>query len=225
MRLRSRRTPAAHAFRDAGRPALSAHWLTAPWCAIDLELTRLHRDGEIIAIGAVPVRDGRAVLGEALYTLARPARSPAHATVLVHKLRTPDLEQAPPLIDGIERLLATLAGCVPVFHTAAVEQAFLGREFRRLGLRLPAAADTEALGRLWLGHRDGIQPQSIRLASLAEVLGQRPHRAHHALGDALTTAQAFIALASHLDALQTQTVGRVIGAPSELQRSLRLPPQ
>ena len=55
-------------------------------------------------------------------------------------------------------LLETLTGRVPVFHTAMVERAFLGKELRRRRLRLPDDVDTEVLGRLWLRQRDGATP-------------------------------------------------------------------
>ena len=82
-----------------------------------------------------------------------------------------------------------MAGRVPVFHTAMVERTFLGRELRRRRLRLPADADTEVLGRLWLRSRDGAAPAGLSLARLADVLGQPAEDPHHALGDALTTGQ------------------------------------
>jgi DNA polymerase III epsilon subunit-like protein len=41
---------------------------------------------------------------------------------------------------------------------------------------------------------------------MARSLGLPVHRPHEADGDALTTAQAFIALASHLDEFEPQTV-------------------
>ena len=62
------------------------------------------------------------------------------------------------------------------------------------------------LGRQWLRERDGATPAGISLGRLAQTLGQPAEHPHHALGDALTTAKAFIALASHLDALEPQTV-------------------
>jgi DNA polymerase-3 subunit epsilon len=191
-------------------------WRQAQWCAIDLELTGLQRSDEIIAIGAVPIRDGALILGEALYTLARPERPPKYASVLVHKLRSADLREAPPLDEAIDQLLETLKGRVPVFHTAMVERAFLGKELRRRHLRLPEDVDTEVLGRLWLRHRDGTAPGGLPLARLAAALGQPGEDPHHALGDALTTGKAFIALASHLDAETPQTVGSLQTAEREL---------
>ena len=58
------------------------------------------------------------------------------------------------------------------------------------------------------------------------MLGQPVESPHHALGDALTTAKAFIALASKLDAVAPQTVGTPSWrlrrpAPSAAVRQLR----
>jgi DNA polymerase III subunit epsilon len=217
MRLPVRRTEAGTRFAQSPRVDRDTPWRDAEWCVVDLELTGLHRSDEIIAIGAVPVRDGALILGEVMYTLARPEHPPKHAAVLIHKLRSVDLREAPPLHDAIDRLLETLTGRVPVFHTAMVERAFLGRELRRRRLRLPDDVDTEVLGRLWLSHRDGATPGGLPLARLAAVLGQPGEDPHHALGDALTTAKAFIALASHLDAESPQTVGTLQAAAQELE--------
>jgi DNA polymerase III subunit epsilon len=216
MRLPVKRTEAGTRFAQSAGVDRDTPWRDAAWCAVDLELTGLHRSDEIIAIGAVPIRDGALILGEAMYTLARPEHPPKHAAVLIHKLRSVDLREAPPLDDAIDRLLETLTGRVPVFHTAMVERAFLGRELRRRRLRLPDDADTEVLGRLWLRHRDGTTPAGLPLARLAAALGQPGEDPHHALGDALTTAKAFIALASHLDAESPQTVGTLQAAAREL---------
>jgi DNA polymerase-3 subunit epsilon len=212
MRLGLKRSEARSRFAQTPAPDRDTPWRQAEWCAIDLELTGLRRSDEIIAIGAVPIRDGALILGEAMYSLARPARAPTHASVLVHKLRSVDLREAPALDDAIDELLETLSGRVPVFHTAMVERAFLGKELRRRRLRLPSDVDTEVLGRVWLRHRDGSAPGTLPLSRLATVLGQPGEDPHHALGDALTTAKAFIALASHLDAESRQTVGSLQGA-------------
>jgi DNA polymerase III subunit epsilon len=207
MKLTWKREAAAAHFAHTSGPGSDTPWRDAEWLAVDLELTGLERSDEIIAIGAVPIRGGAVILGEALYTLARSERPSKHAAILVHKLRSADLSDAPPLHDAIELLLGALAGRVPVFHTSIVERTFLGRELRRQRVRLPADADTEVLGRAWLRERDGVAPAGLSLARLMSMLGQPAEIPHHALGDALTTAKAFIALASHLDAVGAQTVG------------------
>jgi DNA polymerase III epsilon subunit-like protein len=89
---------------------------------------------------------------------------------------------------------------------------------------LPAAADTEVLGRLWLRERDGVAPAGLALSRLASALGQQSDTPHHALGDALTTAKAFIGLASHLEAIEPQTVGTLVGAAARLGSLRRFGP-
>ena len=203
---------AARAFRTTAAAAGSTPWRQADWLAVDLELTGLNpRRHEIVAIGAVPIRGGRAILGGAFYTLVRPSGRSEHDAVVLHKLRSEDLADAPPIETALAALLTQMAGSIPVFHTAAVECAFLGRELRREWLRLPPAADTEVLGRIWLRRR-GVDLHGLPLSGLAAELGQRAATPHHALGDALTTATTFIALATHLDRTEPQTVETLVRA-------------
>jgi DNA polymerase-3 subunit epsilon len=225
LRLRAPRQGAAADFARTPAPARETPWRAARWCALDLELTGLDpRQNDIIAIGAVPIEDGRVVLGESAYTLVRSSRRSEHGAVLVHKLRLADVVDAPPLEEAIEPLLQLLAGRVPVFHTAAVERSFLRPLFSRRRLRLPEAADTEMLGRLWLRARGEEAPSWLSLATVAELLGLPAEPPHHALGDALTTAKSFIALASHLDATEPQTVGTLLEAGARFGGGRRFGP-
>jgi DNA polymerase-3 subunit epsilon len=214
--VRLRRSPPAGAaaeFASVPRPAEGTPWRSAGWCAIDLEMTGLDpRSDEIIAVGSVPIDGGRIVLGGGMYTLVNSELRSNLRAVVVHKLRVPDLAGAPPLDEAMDRMLELLSGRVPVFHTAAIEAAFLTRQFGRRRVRLPEAADTEVLGRMWLRQRDGSALEGISLTGLANALGQPAETPHHALGDALTTAKAFIALASLLDTVAPQTVGSLVGA-------------
>ncbi|MEA2398595.1 MAG: polymerase subunit epsilon, partial [Thermoleophilaceae bacterium] len=173
MRLRRPPEGAAAEFVAVARPADETPWREARWCSLDLELTGLDpRRNDIIAVGAVPIEDGRIVLGESLYTLVRTTRRSEHGAVLVHKLRVADLADAPPLDQAVDRMLEMLAGRTPVFHTGAVERNFLGPLFSRRHVKLPAAADTEILGRAWLRERDGEAPPWVSLEKLASELGQ-----------------------------------------------------
>jgi DNA polymerase-3 subunit epsilon len=225
MRRRSRPVGAAAVFRSVGRPSGSLPWREARWCAVDLELTGLDpRQDHIVALGAVPVEEGRVALAGARYTLVRPEHAPKPDAVLVHKLRLADLVDAPAVRQAVDLLLETLAGSVPVFHTAVVERAFLTPLLARRRVRLPPAADTEVLGRVWLRERDGGAPAGVALTTLSELLGLPVEPPHHALGDALTTAQAFVALATHLDRSSPQTVASLIHAGQRLGGSRRMGP-
>jgi DNA polymerase-3 subunit epsilon len=216
--MRLRRGPegaAAARFASVPRPADELGWREAGWCAIDLEMTGLDpRSDEIVAIGAVPIEEGRVALGGAAYTLVRASKRSQPGAVLMHKLRLADVADAPSLEEGIDLVLGALAGRVPVFHTAAIEAAFLERHFSRRHVRLPPAVDTDVLGRAWLRRHDAsaAPAHGISLSGLARALGQPAETPHHALGDALTTAKVFIALASLLDTVAPQTVGSLLAA-------------
>ena len=202
-------------FRRAGSSIpLVAHWREASWCAVDLELTGLNpRRDHVIAIGAVPIEHGRVVLGRSMYTLVRSTRPSEHGAVLAHKLRAVDLEHAPPIDEALQLLADVMSDRVPVFHFGSIERAFLGPLLAARGVKLSDHADTEVLGRIWSARRGQRLPGRLQLPRLAAMLGHQIDASHHALADALATAQAFIALATHLDELeQPQTVAMLVRA-------------
>jgi DNA polymerase III subunit epsilon len=213
------RSEVAAAYASAVAPHGRTPWRRSSWCALDFELTGLDpRRDEIISFGAIPIEEGRVQLGGAVSGLVRPGREISDASIRVHGIRAADLARAPLLGDAIDPLLRTISGRVLVVHTAAVERAFLGRALRAQGVRLRGAmVDTEVLGRLWLHQRDGEPRRRLGLGEIAAALALPADRPHDALGDALTTAQVFIALASHLDASHAETVGSLRRARARLE--------
>ena len=150
-------------------------------------------------------------------------------SIRIHGLRPADLEDAPPLDDVLDELLAAITGRVLVAHVAAVERGFLraALERRGLGLRNPivdTAALAAELARRGPGASTPGRPPT-GLSELARAFRLPVHRPHHADGDALTTAQVFLALATHLDGVGPLTVGAMLElAPSPSRRSLRRSP-
>ncbi|WP_432834125.1 exonuclease domain-containing protein [Dactylosporangium sp. CA-092794] len=175
-------------------------WREAEFCVVDLETTGLDlRRDEIVSYGAVPVRHARIPCAEVVYRQLRPARPISVAAMTVHGLRGADLADAPPLGDVVDELVELLSGRVPVAHAAWVERAFLDRALRPRGRRLGRTMiDTAGLLRAChLADRDtGREPN---LESSATRLGLPVHTPHHALGDAFTTAQLLLALATRLE--------------------------
>ena len=207
------------AYAAASLPRGRTPWREARWCAVDLELTGLDPDeDEIISFGAIPIEDGRVQLYAAVEGLVRPHGASSEASIRVHGIRAADLARAPRLAEALDPLLSAITGRLLVVHAAAVERAFLGRALRERGLRLRGPLiDTEVLGRVWLRERDGHGLSSVSLGDLAAALGLPADRPHEAPGDALTTAQVFIALAAHLDARHPETVGSLATAARRLR--------
>jgi DNA polymerase-3 subunit epsilon len=135
---------------------------------------------------------------------------PGADTIRIHGLRETDLADAPPLSDLLDGLLEALTGTAIVAHVVAVERSFLGVALRGQGLELRnPLVDTAELDQELrrLAREPSAATEPVGLSDMARSLGLPVHRPHHADGDALTTAQAFIALATHLEAFGPQTLG------------------
>jgi DNA polymerase-3 subunit epsilon len=194
--------PAAEAYARAPLPSGRTPGREARFAVVDLETTGLDAARhEIIAWCVVAVDGGRIEPARAVEGLVRPQRSPEARSVRIHGLRAADLAAGEPLDDAVDRIIAAIAGRVLVAHAAWVERTFLHAALRRRGVRLRGEiVDTLALGRLQLLDRDGALPPALSLDALARELGLPVHHRHTAAGDALTTAQLFLALAARREA-------------------------
>ena len=178
---------------------LDRPWRDVEYAVVDLETTGLDLKRDAIAsYGAVVIRDGRIVVAENTYGLVCPGCDITAASIAIHTLRRADVADAPPLSHAVMRLDDLLRGRVLVAHAAWVEKAFLERAFSASGatLRSPII-DTAAMARA-----DGLAASNTHrepdLEWLAGELGVPVVHPHHALGDAITTAHAFLALTSRL---------------------------
>jgi DNA polymerase III subunit epsilon len=189
-------------------------WRAAGFIVVDVETTGLDpaRD-ELVSFAAIPVEGGRIVARGAVSGLVRPAASPPPRSIEIHGLRAQDLAAAPPPPQALAPLTRAMRDRILVAHVAGVERAFLRALRGRLERWLPrAAVDTALLWRLLGIERGEGDPGPPSLADLVASLGLPAHRPHEAEGDALTTAQAFLALATHLEAHGRGTVGALTGA-------------
>lgn len=191
MRWRRRRLSAPHPH---------VPWREAEFCVVDLETTGLDlRRDEIIAYGAALVLQARIPCGRTAYGLVRPARPISVPALQIHGLHAADLADAPTIDEVVSDLLDLLSNRVLVAHAAWVERAFLNRALRPRGLALGRAViDTAALLRA-CRLVDATTTGEPNLEAAAHGLGLPVHTPHHALGDAFTTAQLFLALATRLE--------------------------
>ena len=202
-------------------------WREARYCVVDLELSGLDPStDEIISFGAVPIDGGLIAAGRSLYGLARPTRPLPEASVVVHGIRTVDLEQAPPLDESIVPLLEAMTGRVLVAHSAGVERAFLGAALAPSGCQAPRAGARYGRAGAPLDGRAGRPATEVRVSRPAgRAMGLPEHRPHHALSDALTTAQVFLAVVSHLEELSPETVGSLSRADARLDNARHYSPK
>jgi DNA polymerase-3 subunit epsilon len=209
-----RESSAERAYRETPMPASSTAWREAVFSVLDFETTGLDpASDEIISFGAVTVAAGKVRLADTRYELVRPRRMPVGESIRIHGLREPDLANAGSLSERLDVLLEALTGRAIVAHVAGVERGFLRAALASNGLEvLNPIVDTAALDRELrrLRRAPAANREPIGLSAMASALGLPVHRPHHADGDALTTAQAFIALATHLEEFGPQTVGSLV---------------
>jgi len=179
----------------------SEHWRTYTYCAIDVETTGLDlKSDEVISIGAVTVLDGRFSNTGNFYEVVKPAKTPSAESIRIHGLRPSDLESAP-TIEGVAKELAEYTtGKIFITHARWVEEAFLSGPFKGARAKYPKRViDTASLAR-HLGVVETTSAREPSLELLAKTLNLPVFAPHHALGDAMTTAAVFLALANRMDA-------------------------
>jgi DNA polymerase-3 subunit epsilon len=187
--------------RRLAAPALDVPWREAEYCVLDFETTGLDlKHDDIVSFGLVPVLHGRIRVSGARYGLVQARRTSSVPAFVVHGLSEQDLAAAMPIEQCAAILAEQLSGRVLVAHAAWIERPLIDRALAAAGLRFHGrTVDTAALARrAGIARSDtGAEPD---LEWLSARLQLPPHTPHHALGDAMTTAQVLIALCSTLDA-------------------------
>ncbi len=200
---------AARSYKAAKPPSSATPWREARFAVVDLETTGLEpRHDEILSFASVPIDGGRVLVGGIRTAIVRPATMPSGETIRIHGLRPMDLAEAPTLPEVLDLVLEALAGRTVVAHAAWVERGFLGPALRSAGVRLAEPMlDTAGLARHVLESEGAGERDTMPLSDAARRLGLPVHRPHVAEGDALTTAQLFLALVTHLERSKPQTIG------------------
>lgn len=194
-------------------------WREAALVALDVEATGLDpaRD-EVVSFAAVPIDAGRIVASGSVYQVVRPRVASSPESIAIHGILPADVASAPPIGEVSDRLAEAVRGRVPIAHPAWVERMFLDPVLRLHRLRLGSTMlDTAMLHRLLCIERGAGDPGSTSLGRCAEQAGVPFERPHHARGDALTCAQLFLALATHLEAFGHASVGALAAAHRRVQ--------
>jgi DNA polymerase III epsilon subunit family exonuclease len=190
----------------------SVSWREERYCVLDFETTGLDPfTDQILSFGLVPIDGGRIVTARARYGLVR-AEAPVPArSILVHSLRDADLADAPTLAESLDTIFDALEGRILVAHAAWIERGFLEQAALHAGRRARfRVIDTAVLAHACLELPRPPRGQSIALEYLGARLGLPIHTPHNALGDAMTTAQVFLALSSRLSTERPVSAHRLV---------------
>ncbi|MFD1007737.1 MULTISPECIES: 3'-5' exonuclease [Oceanisphaera] len=179
-----------------------------PFVAMDFETTGLNQKKDaIVSIGLVPFNLQRIRCKEAKHWVLNPHKPMSEEAVVIHGITHSEVQAAPDLLLVLDDLLAALAGCIVVVHHKAIEREFLASALKaRLneGIVFPVVDTMELEARrhrdkplgLWARLR-GQKPASIRLADSRDRYHLPFYQPHHALTDALATAELLQAQIAH----------------------------
>lgn len=194
----SAKDPRLQAFYQAGCVAADTPLEQVPLLALDVETTGLDANQHaIVSLGLMPFNLQRIRCGDARYWVVKPASELSSESVTFHHITHSDIRHAPRLGQILDELLTVMAGKVVVVHYRTIERSFLDqavREHLGEGLQFPVIDTMQLEARLhrqpsWWERLLRRQPVSIRLADSRLRYNLPPYQAHHALTDALATAE------------------------------------
>ncbi|MBS3804131.1 MAG: 3'-5' exonuclease [Oleiphilaceae bacterium] len=192
--------PTLRAFYQAGCVAPETPISEVPMVALDFETTGLDPDAHsIVSIGLIPMTLKRIYCRGAHHWILRPSLPLQQESVTIHGITHTDIAQAPDLAEILEEFLPAMAGKVMVVHHRGIERPFLDVALQwrlREGIEFPVI-DTMAIEAhinprrklSWIGRLRGGRPVSIRLPDARARYGLPHYAPHHALVDALASAE------------------------------------
>ncbi|ART83467.1 DNA polymerase III subunit epsilon [Oceanisphaera profunda] len=205
---RSARDYRLERFYRAGAVSGDTPLSEVPFVAMDFETTGLNvKKDAIVSIGLVPFTLQRIRWHQAKHWIVNPHKPMAEEAVVIHGITHSEIQTAPDLLLVLDELLTALAGAVVVVHHKQIERSFLASALQaRLteGIEFPVVDTMELealihrakpLG-LWARLR-GQKPASIRLSDSRSRYHLPFYQPHHALTDALATAELLQAQIAH----------------------------
>jgi DNA polymerase III subunit epsilon len=183
--------------------------------SLDFEATGLDFERDtIVSFGTVPIREGRIDVGSADYELVDPGEvAPSPVSITVHGLLPADLRGEQGLDAARASLGRQIEGRFLVTWAGMVEAGFLNRMYGG-GVRSWLRRCIDARELMFALEEDPAPP--FTLSSVADRLGVPVASPHHALDDALVTAQVFLVAAARLESRGVRTV-------RALQKTVRPP--
>lgn len=198
------------AFYAAGTVGRETPLRDVPLMAMDVETTGLDpvRDG-IVSIGLVPMSLERIRTSASRHWILKPRVALGAESVTIHGITDSQVRAAPDLDAVLGEVLTAMAGHVLVVHCRDIERQFFNGALRaRIGedIEFPVIDTMELEARLhrnarrsWWDWALGRQPRrlSIRLADSRRRYHLPRYQPHHALTDALASAELLQAQVAH----------------------------
>lgn len=193
-------------FFAVGTYAPETPLIDTSFVALDFETTGLDATkNDIVSIGLIPFTLSGISCKDAQYHLLKPRQSLSDS-VPIHGITHSDVSDAPDLEKIFEELLTAIAGKMVVVHYLHIERYFLYHALKkRLGEgvcfpiidTMAIEAGLQSRNKSFIQKILGSPRPSLRLADVRQRYGLPVYQSHHALTDALATAELFLAQLAH----------------------------
>lgn len=172
--------------------------------SLDFETTGLnpHKD-KIISIGWVPITQNVIQLSGARYFLVKSLSKKSNRQAIIHHILPEMQRQGIPLQQGIDVLFEQLAGKVLLTHGSVIERQFLTYYTQQQGwpslplIWLDTLKIEQKYQRYSWQYHTGAN-EDWRLSHLRKNYHLPDYQAHHALSDAIATAELYLAQLTRL---------------------------
>ncbi|MDD5757527.1 MAG: 3'-5' exonuclease [Desulfobulbaceae bacterium] len=182
---------------------------------LDTELTGFNRkQDEIVAIGAVRIKNLQILCGETFYALIRPDERFHTKSTLVHRLTPQELRCASPMADVLPRFLHFCGDAFLVGHYVRLDLDFINRATKKLlgGVLQTPYFDTMCLAMAHKNYKNDHASDIINrhdaytLTALSAEFGLPSFMEHNALQDSMQTAYLFLYLIKKMSQQGLQTM-------------------
>ncbi|WP_010196511.1 3'-5' exonuclease [Psychrobacter sp. PAMC 21119] len=181
------------------RPELASMFtrpLAKQWVAIDCEMTGLNpKKHHLLSVAAIHINGNTIDTGNGMHIICKPPVMPDRDTIVIHGLRTADVEHGMSYDEMLARLLPFIGNRPIVGFCTSLDTAFLNPLVKRyMGTALPnEVIDLRHLYSRRMGDRtQGVPNQSQQLRNILAHYNIPDLGAHDAYNDAIMTAMAFL---------------------------------
>ncbi|MEZ7502993.1 3'-5' exonuclease [Psychrobacter sp. Arc29] len=181
------------------RPELASMFTTPSaeqWVAIDCEMTGLNpKKHHLLSVAAIHINGNTIDTGNCMHLVCRPPVMPDRDTIVIHGLRTADVEHGMSYDDMLTLLLPFIDNRPIVGFCTQLDMVFLNPLVKRyMGTTLPnKVIDVRQLYSRRMGDRtQGIPNQTQHLTNILAHYDIPELGAHDAYNDAIMTAMAFL---------------------------------
>lgn len=195
-------------YYEGGLPSPDTPLEDVMFLAMDFETTGLdsHND-DIITIGTVPFNLNRIYINQAQHWTVRPRKQLAEESVVIHGITHSDVLDAPDLSNVYQQVLEQMSGKIMVVHYQRIEREFFDSALVariKEGIEFPVVdtmhIETQLQNKQYGGLFNkllGKKPESVRLGASRSRYGLPQYTPHHALTDAVATAELLQAQIAH----------------------------